>query len=94
MDAEQNGVVRHAVSPWQVVLHVRRMPKCSERQENLGLRKRLGGTSFEGRIVGCVPKVPQCPISVRNEKAYEYISMDNNPIDIKPFGGEAQKQKP
>ena len=65
------------MSPLQVVLHVRRVPKRSERQENPSLRGRLGGTLFEGRIVGCVPKVPQCPTSVRNRKAYEYISMDN-----------------
>ena len=38
-------------------LHVRRMPKCSEREENPGLRGRLSGTSFEGRMVECVHKV-------------------------------------
>ena len=26
---------------------------------------------------GCAPKVPECPTSVRSEKAYKYISMDN-----------------
>ena len=66
-----------AMSPLQVVLHVRRVPECSERQENPSLRGRLSRTLFEGRIVGCVPKVPQCPTLVRNEKAYGYISMNN-----------------
>ena len=33
---------------------------------------------FEGRIVGSAPKVAQCPTSVRNEKTYEYISMNPN----------------
>ena len=27
--------------------------------------------------VVCTPKVSQCPTSVMNEMAYEYISMDN-----------------
>ena len=57
-----------------MVLHVRRVLECNER--NPGLR----GDSVElcsMRIVRCAPKVSQCPTSVRNGKAYEYISMDN-----------------
>ena len=38
---------------------------------------RLGGTLFDERIVGCAPKVSQCPTLVRNEKTYDYISIDN-----------------
>ena len=52
VDVEQNGVV----SRWQVVLHVRRVLECSERQKFL-FEGRLEGTLFEGTIVGCVSKV-------------------------------------
>ena len=38
---------------------------------------RLGGTLFDERIVGCAPKVSQCPTLVRNEKIYECISIYN-----------------
>ena len=38
---------------------------------------RLCGTLFNGRIVGCTPKVSICPTSIMNEKSYEYINMDN-----------------
>ena len=34
VDIEQNG----AVSPWKVVLYVKRMPECTERQGSPGLR--------------------------------------------------------
>ena len=55
VDAKQIDVV----SPWQVVLHVRRVPEFSERQGNPSLRGDLMvRTLFEGRIVGYVPKVP------------------------------------
>ena len=39
--------------------------------------RKFGETLFERRIIGCVPKVSQCPTLVRNGKTYEYISMDN-----------------
>ena len=38
-------------------------------------------------LLGVYPKSHKCPTSVRNEKAYEYISMD-----MKSFGKKAQKQ--
>ena len=36
-----------------------------------------GETLFDERIVVCAPKVSQYLTSVRNEKTYDYISMDN-----------------
>ena len=58
-----------------VVLHVKRVPKCNEGKS--WFERRLGGTLFEGRLLSVYPKVSQCPTSVRNEKTYEYIIMDN-----------------
>ena len=58
-----------------MVLHVRHVLKCSEGNPN------LRGGSMElcsrGGLLGVHPKSHKCPTSVRNEKAYEYISMDN-----------------
>ena len=48
-----------------------------ERQGKSWLEGRYSETFFDGRIVGYVSKVPQCPTSVKNEKAYEYRSMNN-----------------
>ena len=44
------------VSPWQVVLHVRCVPKRSERQRNPGLRGGLVELSSSGGLLGVRPK--------------------------------------
>ena len=49
-----------------MLLHVRRVPKFSER--NLDLIGRLGGILFEGRIVGCAPKSHNVPHRLRMER--------------------------
>ena len=57
-----------------MVLHVRHVAERSEKQESPCLRE--GSVKLCSREVFLVyAKVPQCPISVRNEKAYAFISM-------------------
>ena len=59
--------------PLAVVLHIRRMPKCNERQGNPGLRGdsvELG--SREGLLV-CA----QSPTSVRNGEDHGFIRLNN-----------------
>ena len=61
--------------PKQMVLHIRRVLEHSK--ENYGLRGGSMELCSRGGLLGVHLRVSQCPISVRNEKAYEYISMDN-----------------
>ena len=55
-------------------LHVRRVSKHNER--NSGLRGGSVELCLRGGLLGVHPK-SQCLISVRDEKAYEFINMDN-----------------
>ena len=48
----------YVMSPWQVVHHVRRVPKCSEDKKNPNLRGDSVELYSRERIVGCAPKVP------------------------------------
>ena len=72
-----------------MVLHVRRMPKHNE--GNLCLRGNSVKLCPRGELLGCMPKVSQCPTSIRNVMAYEYINMDNIQSD-ETFWRKNQKQ--
>ena len=78
VEAEQNDVMggsTHPPPPKQMVLHIRRVLEHSK--ENSGLRGGSMELCSRGGLLGVHLRVSQCPISVRNEKTYEYISMDN-----------------
>ena len=62
---------------------------ASRTRTHLWFEGRLDGTLLEGRIIGCAPKVLQCPTSVKNGKTYKYISMDNIQL---ARGAKGQKQ--
>ena len=52
VDVEQNGVA----SLWQVMLRVRRVLECSERQRNSYLKGGLRELCSRGRLLGVHPK--------------------------------------
>ena len=58
-----------------MVIHVRRVPERSE--GNLSSRGVSVKLCSRGGLLSVHPKVSQCPTSVKNGMAYEYISMDN-----------------
>ena len=75
-----------------MVFHTRCMPEHIEgnlMMIGLEIRATTTTTSFsippinEGGV-GCAPKVPQCPTSIRNGKSYEYISIDNIKLGENP----------
>ena len=52
----------------------------------------FSGTLFDEGLLGVHSKVSQCPTSVRNEMAYEYISMDNIQLVGGLLGEKPKKQ--
>ena len=55
---------------------------------------RFDGTLFKVRIVGNAPKIPQCHISARDWKTYEYISMDNSYLINRSLSVDIEKKTP